>query len=192
MIASNGFGIGSTVNKTVVVNAIPSITLSSSGASETYCVDEEIVLNASGANTYTWLPGSNKNASLSLTISLSTPTTYTVNGKSAEGCSSSKVISLIISECTGISNSKSDASQFEIYPNPANQFVKIRTKGISENKVEIELMDVSGKVIRKTTHQFKKDAKELEFDISELAKGIYFLDLKISDENNQKYKFVKE
>jgi hypothetical protein len=192
MTANNGFGTGSTATQTVIVNALPSIILSSSGTSQNYCVDEEIVLTASGANTYTWLPGPKTSAAINLTISLATPSIYTVNAKSIEGCYNTELISLNISECTGISNSKVDVGQFEIYPNPANQFVKIRTKEISDNKVEIELTDVSGKVIRKTTHQFKKDSKEMEFDISELVRGVYFLDLKISSGNNQKYKFVKE
>jgi PKD repeat protein len=192
MTASNAFGWGSTVTKTVTVNPAPSLTVNSTQALETVCVNDAIMLTASGANSYTWLPPASTGASLNMTVSLSTPSSYTVNAGSLQGCLSSTVITLKISECTSISEFKGTGSQFEIYPNPAYQYVKIKMKDVSDSKVEVFLTDASGKLILRTTHHFKKDSNVMEVDMKDLPKGIYFLDLKVGQGNAPRYKFVKE
>jgi hypothetical protein len=70
------------------------------------------------------------------------------------------------------------------YPNPA---VNTITVEVDQNLVEqsIELLDVTGKVI----YSSKLEAVQSIIDVSELASGIYYLQIK---ESNIKEKFVKK
>jgi gliding motility-associated-like protein len=74
-------GCSSTAMSIVTVNPIPLITVNSA----TVCQGQAAVLNASGADTYSWSTG---DVTASITVSPSTTTTYTVNG-STNGCTGS-------------------------------------------------------------------------------------------------------
>lgn len=192
LIASNGFGVGTTASKTVQVNPKPSLVLTSSGASSTVCVDEEVVLSASGASSYTWMPGATIASSINLTVSFSTTTSYTVTGKSSEGCTNNETIALSVSECTGIKDVKISEHTFEIFPNPADQFVKVKMKDVYELTTEIKLTDASGKLIQTSKFKFNKEEREITLDVSAYSKGIYFIEIKTSNSDSQKFKFVIE
>lgn len=192
LIASNGFGAGTVASKTVQVNPKPALVLTSSGASPTVCVDEEVVLSASGASSYTWMPGASIASSINLTVSFSTTTSYTVIGKSSVGCTNNETIALTVSECTGIKDVKISEHTFEIFPNPADQFVKVKMKDVYDLNTEIKLTDVSGKLIQTSKFKFNKEEQELTIDVSAYSKGIYFIEIKTSNSDSQKYKFVIE
>ena len=72
---------GSTV-RTVSVNPLPTINVSTS--SSAICIGQNASLNASGASTYTWMPGSLVGAAVVATPTANT--IYTVTGTSAAGC----------------------------------------------------------------------------------------------------------
>ncbi|MCC6370491.1 MAG: T9SS type A sorting domain-containing protein [Bacteroidia bacterium] len=74
----------------VTTNSLPVITVASSAA--TVCSGSSVDLNASGANTYTWLVNGANTASISVTPSA--PTVYTVSGSNSLGCTSSKTIDI--------------------------------------------------------------------------------------------------
>jgi hypothetical protein len=88
--------IGSTTHacagKTDFVNVTiaPPITLSVAATNDSICSGSSTTLNASGASSYLWMPGSLTGSVA--TVSPSTPTTYTVTGTDANGCSSSNTI----------------------------------------------------------------------------------------------------
>lgn len=192
LIASNGFGSGSTISKTVNVNASPALTLSSSGLSETVCVDEDITLSAGGAMSYTWLPGATNGSTLNFIASLSSPLSYTVNAKSLEGCTSTETISLLVSECTGINALASDKELVEVYPNPVKNQVTLKSRNHAASTMQIQITDVSGKVVIQQKTTFKKDKGEQQIDLSHLANGVYILKLHSEDGKSQSIKLVKE
>ena len=73
---------------TVVVNALP--TVSVSPATSITCASEAVTLTATGADTYTWTPGTNLSATTGATVNSTAAAvlTYTVTGTStATGCS---------------------------------------------------------------------------------------------------------
>ena len=76
------FGCTSSAAVTLTVNPIPTILLTPASAS--ICVGGSISIGASGASTYTWLPG-NLNGTPQ-TLSPTVTTIYTVTGTSASGC----------------------------------------------------------------------------------------------------------
>ena len=79
---TNGNGCVNTSSVTVVVNPLPTVSVSAS--SNTICAGSPSILSASGAATYTWMPG-NLTGSL-ITVLPASSTTYTVTGTDANGC----------------------------------------------------------------------------------------------------------
>lgn len=76
----------------VTVNAIPSVTIATS--TPTICSGLPATLTASGADTYTWLPGPLNGATITPSPMLST--TYTLTGTSLAGCTSTNLASQLI------------------------------------------------------------------------------------------------
>lgn len=192
LTASNNFGSGGVNSKTVNVNASPTLALSSNVSSQTVCVNEDIILTANGAATYTWLPGATNGSTLNFIAALGNDITYTVNAKSEEGCSGTETISVIVSECTGISKLKLNDQLFDVFPNPANQFIILKSRSQLNNEIQAEFIDVSGKTVFSQTVYFKKDKLEQQVNISSLPNGVYLLKLKSEGEYIQVLKMVKE
>lgn len=190
--ASNGFGPGTTATQTVIVIASPVLTLTSSALTPTICVGEEVALTVEGAVSYTWLPGASSGSSLNFIASFSNPVTYTVNGESVEGCATVETVSIVLSECTGLTNSKAGKELFEVYPNPANNLLSVKSRLKADLDVQMEITDAAGKIVFRQTLHFKKEKNEVQLNISTLANGVYIMKLKTEKGNPDFIKFVKE
>ncbi|MCS7084604.1 MAG: hypothetical protein NZ534_00830, partial [Bacteroidia bacterium] len=88
---SNGFCTTSD-DVTVIFHPLPTVTASSPDL--TICVGENTTLNASGAVSYVWTPGSLSGASVS--VSPAVTTTYTVTGTDANGCQDTDEITVTV------------------------------------------------------------------------------------------------
>jgi hypothetical protein len=88
---------------------------------------------------------------------------------------------------TGVALVTASENDFQMYPNPVNQFLKI-SKTISENSI-IAITDISGKNLR--TFLPAEVNPEKQIDISELNAGIYFLKMTNNNSFSVK-KFVKQ
>jgi hypothetical protein len=80
--ATNGIGTSMPYTATIAVNALPNIT---AGSPVDVCAGSSIILNGSGASTYTWTGGVNDGVSFAATASA----VYTVTGTDANGCKNS-------------------------------------------------------------------------------------------------------
>lgn len=87
-IAAGGGCPNAVASNTITINPIPSVTVNS----ETICNGTSATLTASGANAYSWSDGSSANT---ITVSPTTPMSYTVTGTTA-GCSSSALASITV------------------------------------------------------------------------------------------------
>ena len=76
------------------------------------------------------------------------------------------------------------ADELKIYPIPAQQFITIEFS--SEMSTDLNLFDVSGKLVLNTTI-----TESTELNIKELPQGIYFLKVS-TDEKSGTYKIIKE
>lgn len=85
-------GCTNTAVRTVTVNPLPTINVSTS--SSVICVGQTANLNASGASTYTWMPGTLVGAAVVANPTVNT--TYTVTGTSAAGCTNTAVRSVTV------------------------------------------------------------------------------------------------
>jgi hypothetical protein len=78
---------------------------------------------------------------------------------------------------------------FKVYPNPATDFIQIELINAINDKSELILIDIFGKVIQKVSLLSTKSS--LKMDISSLPKGVYFLSLSESGKNIFTNKIIK-
>ncbi len=80
-------------------------------------------------------------------------------------------------------NNKQAIKDIEIYPNPTNEFVVLKSK----NKInKVEITDISGKLV-KNIFDISKDQK---INVSDLKKGTYFITT-FSNFKNETLRFIK-
>ncbi len=156
--STNGCLAISAASSTVVVLPIPNLNIS--GNIE-LCLGEKTTLRVNGATSYTWNTGSFNN---SITITPTITSTYTVNGINANNCINNQTVEVIISPCTGLE--KTSMGKLEIYPNPSSGRIKIKVPAPSTFWLMTEL----GQRLR-----ILEVEKETEFDLGDLAKGIYYI-----------------
>tara|TARA_A100001015_G_scaffold280395_1_gene342572 strand:+ start:5160 stop:6029 length:870 start_codon:yes stop_codon:yes gene_type:complete len=75
--------------------------------------------------------------------------------------------------------------EFEIYPNPAVEVLKIEFTTSKEEKLDIILTDIKGKIINEVTTR-GKGHKNLVWDISDLKAGTYIIDMKQGNSHTTK------
>lgn len=163
---------------TVVLNALPTVSLSTSNA--IICTGETSTLTATGANTYSWNTTSSGSA---IVVNPTTNTVYTVTGTDANGCSNLSTITQSVSLCTGITQLVNESS-VSVFPNPFTDVITI--KNTFDNS-SIVIVDVLGKVV------FEKQivSSETSIDLSELKTGFYQLIVK-GEDNSYTQKIIKQ
>ncbi|WP_448519775.1 S8 family serine peptidase [Rhodoflexus sp.] len=78
-----------------------------------------------------------------------------------------------------------------LYPNPANESIKVSLSERGNSTVEMRITDLTGKVVQTTRIQKRSFTIEQEFDLKALAAGVYFLQIS-SSEGQTVRSFVKE
>lgn len=138
----------------------PAMTVSQSTL---VCAKQNIVLTASGVQSYSWSTGA---TSSSIAVSPTVNTSYTVTGSgtNTNSCKVISVISLTVVDCTGLDNLDSDGT-LKVYPNPTNGKVTFETK----NQIKIQITDNIGRLV------FEKEIEQgiNTIDLSSYASGIY-------------------
>ncbi|MBA3663500.1 MAG: T9SS type A sorting domain-containing protein [Bacteroidetes bacterium] len=152
---SNTAAFTVSVNPSPAVSAVTNNTMLCSGQSAT--------LTASGANTYSW----NTNASgASIVVTPSVTSLYAVTGTNTFGCKNSATITQSVSICTKLEtvNARDD---FMIYPNPTTGRISI----IANRNLKVTVYNTLGSEL----YNYELREGENEIDISNQAKGIYFI-----------------
>lgn len=85
-----------------------------------------------------------------------------------------------------LSTEPNQMNRFFIYPNPVSDILTINYK---EPFGAIKIYDINGRVLREITSP--SDGKQLQIDLNDLSKGIYFLEV-LSDKIKQTQKFIKK
>jgi hypothetical protein len=179
--AQNGCGISSPSTLLVTVNPLPTPTIVQSGPSLT---------TTSTYTTYQWYDGSGPIAGA--TNQSYTPTTngsYYVVVIDANGCkgqSNNLTFSLSV-------NGFNNAGNISLYPNPNNGSFTIEGSfAAKDNKVNVEIVDVAGRIVHKQQISISKNTLSVRIDMNaSLAPGIYTLKLG-SDAQNTVVPFVKK
>jgi hypothetical protein len=155
----------STAQSIVTVTFVSTPMVSAISTNSIICTGSSAILNASGANTYTWSTSAN---TASISVSPSVNTTYTVSGTAAGYCVSSFTILQSVDPCTGIYETGIQEIT-TVYPNPFTNEIYFSAHG----EVEICIKNAVGDIVKHITVQNNGFVDATEFPI-----GIYYVSLK--------------
>jgi hypothetical protein len=111
-------------------------------------------------------------------INVNTTNTYWVVVTDNHSCTASDTI--IVTVIDGISESVIDKA-VDIYPNPSRGIVSVRINRQLKN-FELQITDVEGRIILTDSHS-NNNLFNKNYDLSEYAKGIYYLRIFSADGN---------
>jgi hypothetical protein len=123
---------------------------------------------------------------MSISVSPSVTTTYTVSGTNACGTAVATVVQNV-SPCVGIEEI-AGADGISIYPNPANDYINIAVPAnLASANTSVEITDALGKVVVKET--ITTDVTTLR--ITNLEDGVYFFRVITNSQTMKVGKVVK-
>lgn len=99
---------GCTASSAVIVTVNNPPVVSATASPNAICIGQSSSLTASGANTYTWLPGSLTSTTVNVTPA--STTIYTVNGTSLAGCTATATVSVTINPIPVVTATASPSS----------------------------------------------------------------------------------
>lgn len=96
-----------------------------------------------------------------------------------------------INNSVGVNDMNAIEHQLVIYPNPSSQFININYQLKNEAIVNIELIDIVGKTTKTLLNKANQPADKYkqQFSVSDLNSGVYFIRLKI-DQNESIIKLI--
>ncbi|HTO16848.1 MAG TPA: T9SS type A sorting domain-containing protein [Edaphocola sp.] len=90
----------------------------------------------------------------------------------------------VLSEPTAIYNSKKFSNDIQLFPNPAQHYIKI--KGVGIGNLTYEIININGTIIKNETIKNGQD-----IDVSMLSKGLYICTVRYNNKKCMKF-FIKE
>jgi hypothetical protein len=157
----------SSSSATTAITVVNAPTVNVSLSSSTVCTGQSVSGNATGASTYTWMPGNLVGANQ--TLNPAATTVYTITGSNGS-CNSSSSKTLTVIMCTSILENSKDFN-FKISPNPCSDYLEISIPVFNaEKKTVIEILNTLGQVIQSQTIT----DSVTQIDVKNLPKGIYF------------------
>ena len=111
---------------------------------------------------------------------------YTQTFQTIHDCDS--VVTLHLTITVGIDDH--DGLHFKVYPNPTNDIINVQCTPDNLSGVKIQIVDMYGKLVR--TVETGSAPSLQRIDISDLAKGVYFLKLVADGKNMAVRKVVKQ
>ena len=166
-----------TAVSSVTVNANPNLVALTSNS--LICIGNSAILTASTtASSYTWNTGA---TTMSISVSPSVTTTYSVNVVNSNGCFANSNVTIIVNTCTGIK--ELNQNSISVYPNPTNGLFTIELNSTAQ----IIITNSLGEIIMNTT--FNSGLQNL--DLQNKINGIYFIRL-IQNNKQEVYKLIKE
>ena len=91
---------------------------------------------------------------------------------------------LNVLNANAISVDENAATEFNIYPNPVSDFIKIDFNANVSGTVTTEVLDINGRVILTEVSKSQNGNNQLRLDVSELTGGIYFIRMNLDGENH--------
>ncbi len=158
---------------TASVNPLPVIKANAT-PSRSINLGNEVTLFGSGAKSYVWDNNVVNNVAFKPTIK----TLYTVTGIDANNCSDTDTITIDVQTTTGVDISTEN--QFNVYPNPANEYLNISLIG-NKNRI-ISITDLNGKQVFNSTI----NSEFIAINTKELVSGVYILKIQTAENSVSK------
>ncbi len=81
--------------------------------------------------------------------------------------------------------------KFNLYPNPSNGIFNISFKVLDTEKVEIEVHDIRGRVVKSSTYRNTRNTFSEELNLDNLNSGLYLLQIKNGNKQSTKKIIIK-
>lgn len=171
---------------TVVVNKLPSASISAGGPT-TFCAGGSVTLTETpvGGSSYQWYKGATAIPGATTTTYIATTTgNYKCRvTKTATGCfknSNTIAVSVVCREGDVLAG-----SSFQLYPNPASDFITIETDLAREKT--FYLTDALGQILQTIT----TSENTITIDLNNISSGVYFIKME-DGVNAVTQKFIKQ
>lgn len=79
---------------------------------------------------------------------------------------------------------------FNLFPNPSSDYISVQLNNHLSDVCQISLYDVTGKLAR-AENLYHQNGQSIQIDISSLAKGMYFINIKTADGLSATKRFIK-
>lgn len=165
---TNADGCVSSGTIAITTKSVPVISIAQSTA--IVCAGEIVTFTATGAASYTWLPGNLVGDTFSATPLA--PSVYNAIGLSVNGCTNIAFSSITANPCTATGENVNTGKTFQVFPNPSSGVVSL-TFG-TETKKEIRVMNYLGSLV----HKFETSNTFEIIDLSTVQKGVYLITVK--------------
>jgi hypothetical protein len=177
VIGTNNVGCSQTGTVTITVKPQPTVSAIGLGASD-ICANEITTFNANGAATYQWYSSASALVyqGSSITLPLTTSTTFTVIGTGTNGCAGKTTVSQNVSACTGINQVQLVDKMLAVFPNPSTGLFTLQLSTGSIKTVIVT--DLAGREISRVNGT----AGQIQVDLSTLSAGVYYAN--VMDENS--------
>jgi hypothetical protein len=188
LIATSANNCKPSASITVIVNPLPIVSVS--GSDSIICMNQDITLTASGALSYTWNPGGPAGNIITFTPAINT--TYYCTGANANGCINTTAFTTTVSFCEDIKTLVLNTTAYSLFPNPTKGKLTLTSSNTAARTVNLEVVDLSGKLVFKKEFVFNTVNHEFEVNLSELASGAYFVKLNSEKETSAPIRIIKE
>ena len=185
--AVNNCGVGAT--RSLAVKSVPATpgtitgpATACTGSSQSYSISP-----VQGASNYAWtVPGGavinsgqgTKNLNLNFGSTASANGIITVKSSNSCGTSTAKVLAVVTSGCPRLGDT---VTQLQVYPNPANSYINLSFNVEQSHQATIILRDAAGRIVYNEAIDAIAGFNNQQIVVSNLAKGVYFVQLQTSD-----------
>jgi hypothetical protein len=164
--AKDIYGCKLTGAVTVTVNPRPIIN--ATAASNLICMNNAVMLSATGASSYTWSTGATGN-SAQVTPTIDVTHYYYVTGTDAAGCTNTATVTLEVSRCTAIGE-EIPGSSISVFPNPGKGVFRVVAPNVPLNS-KIKVFNTLGSLVKMQ----EISTGTTVVDLSMEANGVYFI-----------------
>ncbi|MFN5355655.1 MAG: T9SS type A sorting domain-containing protein, partial [Bacteroidota bacterium] len=193
---------GESALRTASINKIPArpepivgSTTPCGGTTQAYSV-----ATVASASSYTWTVTAGgaisagqgtKNITVDWTAGVTIGQTLAVRASNACGNSTNRTIAVSIQSCPREAMEAGSILSMTAYPNPATDFVNVYFTTANIAEYTIQLMDMSGRVLRNFDGESTEGVNNVPFEMSDLSSGMYLIVLD-HDSSRQTIRLVVE
>ena len=152
----------------VKVTVDEAVVMINNGLDITICEGENVALEAKGGVNYLWSTGEITSA---IQASPQETTTYYVSAL-RDGVIQTAEITIYVNDCSGNGNNR--ISNLNVYPNPTEGLINVFLPDLRE-KVRLSLVSLNGSLIYNKEVKADNNGVFTQIDLSNMAKGVYFL-----------------
>ncbi|MFH1005308.1 MAG: T9SS type A sorting domain-containing protein, partial [Bacteroidota bacterium] len=164
---------GSATDEIVVtINPLP---IANAGTDQTICAGQNIILTATGGDSYSWSDGVQNGVAFIPTAT----SAYTVTVTNSCGSATDDVV-VNVTTCPGITNF-TITNNLIVYPNPSTGTFIIETSELSVNTA-LHIYSIDGRLVYTETLNNAQSKQKHTINLSGQPSGVYFLKL-MNDES---------